>query len=72
VSHNLLLLLFISLPVIQVLEQVEGGDLILNRGNEFRPKSEGQGRNLNIVDSYETALKVAQVGVAPFIIWNVN
>lgn len=49
--------------VTQVLEQVEGGDLILNRGNEFRPKSEGQGRNLNIVESYETALKVAQVRV---------
>ena len=46
----------------QVLEQVEGGDLIVNRGNESRPKEGASDRrDLNFVDSYEAALKVSQV-----------
>jgi hypothetical protein len=46
----------------QVLEQVEGGDLVVNRGNESRPKeSASDRRDLNVVDGYEAALKVSQV-----------
>jgi hypothetical protein len=45
------------------MEQVEGGDLIVNQGNESRPKDDSgaPGRDLNIVDGYETAVKLAQV-----------
>jgi hypothetical protein len=46
----------------QVLEQVEGGDLVVNRGNESRPKGGASDRrDLNVVDGYEAALKVSQV-----------
>jgi hypothetical protein len=45
----------------QILEQVEGGDLVVNRGDESRPKEGKHSRDLNAADSYETALKVAQV-----------
>ncbi|KAF8887944.1 maintenance of telomere capping protein 1 [Gymnopilus junonius] len=51
----------------RILEQVEGGDLIVNRGNESRPKEGSQGRDLNTVDSYETALKVSQVNIEDVI-----
>lgn len=44
------------------MEQVEGGDLVVNRGEESRPKDDGsEGRDLNTVDGYEAALKLAQV-----------
>lgn len=46
------------------MEQIEGGDLVVNRGNESKPKeSEGSDpkRDLNVVDNYETALKLSQV-----------
>lgn len=44
------------------MEQVEGGDLIVNRGHESRPKegSATDGRNLNTVEGYVAALKLAQ------------
>ena len=46
----------------QVLEQVEGGDLVVNRGNESRPKEGASDRrDLNVVDGYDAALKVSQV-----------
>jgi hypothetical protein len=46
----------------QILEQVEGGDLVVNRGNESRPKDgASDSRDLNFVDDYEAALKVSQV-----------
>jgi hypothetical protein len=46
----------------QVLEQVEGGDLVVNRGNESRPKEGASDRrDLNVVDGYDEALKVSQV-----------
>lgn len=46
----------------QVLEQVEGGDLIVNRGDESKPKTTGdEGRELNAVEGYEAASKLAQV-----------
>ena len=46
------------------MEQIEGGDLVVNRGNESKPKeSEEQDpkRDLNTVDDYNTALKLSQV-----------
>jgi len=46
----------------QILEQVEGGDLVVNRGNESRPKEGASDRrDLNISDSYDAALKISQV-----------
>ena len=43
------------------MEQVEGGDLIVNRGNESRPKDSSDSRDINAVVGYEAALKLAQV-----------
>jgi hypothetical protein len=45
------------------MEQVEGGDLIVNRGDESKPKESATGtpRDLNSVDGYDAALKLAQV-----------
>jgi hypothetical protein len=44
------------------MEQVETGDLIVNRGNEVKPKqTEDTVRNLNSVEGFEAALKLAQV-----------
>jgi hypothetical protein len=52
----------------RVLEQVEGGDLVLNRGNESRPKeSASDRRELNVVDGYEAALKLSQVNIEDVI-----
>ena len=46
----------------QVLEQVEGGDLVVNRGDESRPKEGASDRrDLNVVDGYDEAMKVSQV-----------
>lgn len=46
----------------QIMEQVEGGDLIVNRGDESRPKvSDTEGKNFNSVEGYDAALKLAQV-----------
>jgi len=46
------------------MEQIEGGDLVVNRGNESKPKESeepDQRRDLNVVDNYDTALKLSQV-----------
>jgi hypothetical protein len=45
------------------MEQVEGGDLVLNRGEESRPKdtSADSPRNMNAVEGYEAGYKLAQV-----------
>lgn len=46
----------------QILEQVEGGDLIVNKGTESRPKDDnGSERELGGVEGYDAALKLAQV-----------
>ena len=53
---------YMCLIFFQVLEQVEGGDLVVNRGDESRPKeSASDRRDLNVVDGYEAALMVSQV-----------
>ena len=46
------------------MEQIEGGDLVVNRGNESKPKGSEVSdprRDLNAADDYETALKLSQV-----------
>lgn len=48
----------------QVMEQIEGGDLVVNRGDESKPKESEESdpkRDLNVVDNYDTALKLSQV-----------
>lgn len=43
------------------MEQVGGGDLIVNRGNESRQKEGSTSRDLNALQSYEDAIKLAEV-----------
>ncbi|KAG2155417.1 maintenance of telomere capping protein 1 [Suillus clintonianus] len=53
----------------RVMEQVEGGDLIINRGDESKPKESAAGtpRDFNSVDGYDAALKLAQANLDEFI-----
>lgn len=45
----------------RIMEQVEGGDLVVNRGDESRPKSNAsEQRDLNAVDGLDAAIKLAQ------------
>ena len=49
------------------MEQIEGGDLVVNRGNESKPKESEESdpkRDLNVVENYETALKLSRVCTA--------
>ena len=45
------------------MDQVKGGDLIVNRGDESKPKEDpaSKVRELNAVEGYEVALKLAEV-----------
>ena len=46
------------------MEQIEGGDLVVNRGNESKPKESEEPdpkRDLNVLDSYDVALELSQV-----------
>ncbi|KAF6766201.1 maintenance of telomere capping protein 1 [Ephemerocybe angulata] len=52
----------------RILEQVQAGDLVVSRGNEVKPKQgSSTGRELNAVDSYESAVKLAQVEVESLV-----
>jgi len=54
----------------RILEQVEGGDLIVNKGNESRPKdtvAQKDRRELNSVEGFETAVKLAKANVDDLI-----
>ncbi|KAG8680089.1 hypothetical protein FRC09_018494 [Ceratobasidium sp. 395] len=51
----------------KIMEQVEGGDLVVNRGNESRPKEGSAGRDLNAVHSYDEALKLAEAEIAELV-----
>ncbi|KAL1691979.1 maintenance of telomere capping protein 1 [Schizophyllum commune] len=57
--------------LIRILEQVEGGDLIVNSGKEIRPKEHSPDeegvRDLAVVDGYETALKLSQANLEELI-----
>ena len=49
------------------MEQVEGGDLIVNRGDESRSKdTPSDKRDLNAVEGLEAAMKLAQVHPAVY------
>ncbi|KAH6917546.1 maintenance of telomere capping protein 1 [Coprinopsis sp. MPI-PUGE-AT-0042] len=57
----------------KVMEQVKGGDLIVNRGDESKPKEDGSGvRELNAVEGDEAALKLAEVNVQSMVKRNVK
>ncbi|KAI0639157.1 maintenance of telomere capping protein 1 [Trametes polyzona] len=48
----------------RIMEQVEGGDLVVNRGDESRPKETADTkRDLNAVEGYDAALKLAQANL---------
>ncbi|QRV86596.1 maintenance of telomere capping protein 1 [Ceratobasidium sp. AG-Ba] len=51
----------------KIMEQVEGGDLIVNRGNESRPKEGLTERDLNAVHSYDEAIKLAEAEIAELV-----
>ncbi|KAF8343926.1 maintenance of telomere capping protein 1 [Cantharellus anzutake] len=51
----------------RILEQVEGGDLVVNRGNESRPKSESTRRELNAADNLDIAIKLAEANIAELV-----
>lgn len=45
------------------MEQVEGGDLVVNKGHESKPREKGSttGRNMNSVDGVDAAFKLSEV-----------
>ncbi|KAF9270483.1 hypothetical protein L218DRAFT_889001 [Marasmius fiardii PR-910] len=53
----------------RVMEQVEGGDIVVSRGQPSQPKEEGSNaaRDLNTVDGYEAAVKLAQANLDELI-----
>lgn len=55
----------------RILEQVEGGELIVNSGKEIRPKDPTPGeedlRDLALVDGYEAALKLSQANLEELV-----
>ncbi|KAI0343936.1 hypothetical protein BDW22DRAFT_1355169 [Trametopsis cervina] len=54
--------------LIRILEQVEGGDLVVNRGDESRPKNaESEKRDLNTVEGLDAAVKLAQANLEELI-----
>jgi len=51
----------------RILEQVEGGDLVVNKGNESKPKEAPSNREINAVEGFEQALKLAQANMEEII-----
>ena len=53
----------------RIMEQVEGGDLVVNRGNESRPVEgpSGKERDMGAVEGLETALKLAAADLEELI-----
>lgn len=45
------------------MEQIEGGDLVVNKGFESKPRESGAPRNLNSVEGLETAFRLAEVNI---------
>jgi hypothetical protein len=44
------------------MRQVEGGDLVVNRGNESKPKAAPDApRDINAVEGYDAAIKLSHV-----------
>jgi len=56
----------------KIMEQVEGGDLIVNRGDESKPKeSSSDKREMNSVEGFDAALKLAQANLDEVVKRNV-
>lgn len=55
------------MPVHQILEQVEGGELVVNKGKDDVPKTGGNGkeRDLNAIEGFEAGFKLAEVSPVP-------
>ncbi|TFK20165.1 hypothetical protein FA15DRAFT_673777 [Coprinopsis marcescibilis] len=51
----------------KVMEQVKGGDLVVNRGDEHKPKDGSDVRELNAVDGLDAALKLSRVNVESLV-----
>ncbi|CAE6458247.1 unnamed protein product [Rhizoctonia solani] len=51
----------------RIMEQVEGGDLTVNRGNEARQKEGSEGRELNALHSFDEAMKLAEAEIAEMV-----
>ncbi|CAE6489627.1 unnamed protein product [Rhizoctonia solani] len=51
----------------KIMDQVEGGDLTVNRGNETRQKEGSTDRELNALHSYEEAIKLAEAEIAEMV-----
>ncbi|KAF8514510.1 maintenance of telomere capping protein 1 [Gautieria morchelliformis] len=54
----------------KVMEQVEGGDLVVNKGDESRPKDVPKGhpeRDLGVVDGFDAAFKLAKANIDEMI-----
>ncbi|CCO27770.1 Maintenance of telomere capping protein 1 [Rhizoctonia solani AG-1 IB] len=51
----------------KIMDQVEGGDLIVNRGNETRQKEGSTDRELNALNSYDEAIKLAEAEIAEMV-----
>ncbi|EIW64912.1 uncharacterized protein TRAVEDRAFT_110515 [Trametes versicolor FP-101664 SS1] len=59
--------------LLRIMEQVEGGDLVVNRGDESRPKDTAETkRDLNALDGYDAALKLAQANLEELMRRNVK
>ncbi|RPD63202.1 hypothetical protein L226DRAFT_527995 [Lentinus tigrinus ALCF2SS1-7] len=57
----------------RIMEQVEGGDLVVNRGDESRPRdATDTKRELNAVEGYDAALKLAQANLEELMKRNVK
>ncbi|EAU93439.1 hypothetical protein CC1G_04418 [Coprinopsis cinerea okayama7 len=57
----------------KVMEQVQGGDLVVNRGNESKPKESSSGaRELNAVEGTDAALKLAKANIESMVKNNAN
>ncbi|OCB85239.1 hypothetical protein A7U60_g7866 [Sanghuangporus baumii] len=47
----------------RVMEQVEGGDLVVNKGHESKPRESTSQRNMNAVEGLETAFRLAEANI---------
>jgi len=56
----------------RIMEQVDGGDLVVNRGDESRPKDTTGGRDLGLVEGLDAAVKLAQANLDEVIKRNVQ
>ncbi|KAI5124446.1 hypothetical protein M0805_008330 [Coniferiporia weirii] len=51
----------------KIMEQIEGGDLVVNKGYESKPREKGSQRNLNAVEGLETAFRLAEANIEELI-----